>query len=78
MSNNSKLWEDRLREFLDESRDSRVSRSTSKNPLHEVLKMCQDLGSDSHSYFKQVCLVGCVRAGVTRLEKNLVGVFDLK
>ena len=105
LSDNAKIWEDHLRQFLDQSRVSRkaFAHSTSSNeeeedddnkeeeeeeekkeasnPLQEVWKMCQHLnpnGHDSGAYFKQVCLVGCVRAGVTRLDKNLVGVFDLR
>ena len=74
LSDNAKIWEDRLRQFLEKKEAS--------NPLQEVWKMCQQLnpksGLDSGSYFKQVCIVGCVRAGVTRLDKNLVGVFDLR
>jgi hypothetical protein len=73
LSGKAKIWEDYLRQFLEKKEAS--------NPLQEVWKMCQHLnrnGHDSGSYFKQVCLIGCVRAGVTRLDKNLVGVFDLR
>ena len=74
LSDNAKIWEDRLRQFLDQSEEEKKEAS---NPLQEVWKMCQQLGLDSGSYFKQVCIVGCVRAGVTRLDKNLVSPFSL-
>jgi hypothetical protein len=52
--------------------------SDDSNPLVRVWKACEHLGTDSVAYFKQVFFVGCVRAGITRLDKNLVGVFDLR
>ncbi len=62
---------------MDDKRDA-VGKSNRSNPLYKVWKMCKTLGADRVAYFKQVYFVGCVRAGITRLEKNLVGVFDLR
>jgi hypothetical protein len=88
LSDNAQIWEDFLRQFLDASRDEDMRRlvwgdsPAKSNPLLQVWMMCETLARqkkyDAAAYFKQVYLIGCVRAGLTRLEKNLVGVFDLK
>jgi hypothetical protein len=50
--------------------------------LHHVFDKCLALGQNklknARSIFTQVVLIGCVRAGITRLDKRLVHVFDLK
>ena len=77
LSHNAQQWEDLLRHFLDEKRAA-GGESDDSNPLFRVWQACEHLGADPVAYFKQVCFVGCVRAGITRLDKNLVGVFDLR
>ena len=77
-----------MRQFLDEKREEDlkgpkpVSDNDSCKKLRKVWKMCEISNrlnrGDTVAYFKQVCFVGCVRAGITRLDKNLVGVFDLR
>jgi hypothetical protein len=38
----------------------------------------QNPANQIRAMFTQFALIGCVRAGLTRLDKRLVGVFDLK
>jgi hypothetical protein len=61
------------------------TQAETKKDLHRfwnIYNMCLDAcdGNKTNAiiYFRQVYFVGCVRAGITRLEKNLVGVFDLR
>ncbi len=57
-----------------------MSGSNDLEDLSEVFEQCLALGGKEHqrAIFTQLVVVGCVRAGLTRLDKRLVFVFDLK
>jgi hypothetical protein len=53
--------------------------------LSQVFEQCRELAKNAKEkektacvIFTQLVVVGCVRAGLTRLDKRLVFVFDLK
>ena len=48
--------------------------------LRQIFDMCRRSfpANQIHAMFTQFAFIGCVRAGLTRLDKRLVGVFDLK
>jgi hypothetical protein len=59
---------------------SSTSASNDLQDLSEVFEQCLALGGkkNQRAIFTQLVVVGCVRAGLTRLDKRLVFVFDLK
>ena len=65
-----------------EQLSTQAEKKNGEKDLHRIWDMCLDAcdgtTNNTITFFKQVYFVGCVRAGITRLEKNLVGVFDLR
>jgi hypothetical protein len=61
---------------------SNASGSGVMNDLSQVFEQCRELAKKEEKtacvIFTQLVVVGCVRAGLTRLDKRLVFVFDLK
>ncbi len=64
---------------------SSASGSGVMKDLSQVFEQCRELAKNAKEkektacvIFTQLVVVGCVRAGLTRLDKRLVFVFDLK
>jgi hypothetical protein len=61
---------------------SNASGSGVMKDLSQVFEQCLELAKKEKKtacvIFTQLVVVGCVRAGLTRLDKRLVFVFDLK
>jgi hypothetical protein len=74
-----RIW-DMCLDACDGTTNNTMEQSDSKLSESDIAskRKSWELEQNAITFFKQVYFVGCVRAGITRLEKNLVGVFDLR